>query len=147
MLVSHDTFTIRFRLRSGVEGVLQQTAAAWGPMRGLTTVAGTDGTVWIEGDTAWIADRDGARVLDRPDDLAPPAGAMPESDDPRHRFTHLELGPYTSLCEVLRAAVAGAPYPDTVAVPTFADGLAEMQVLDAVRASAAAGGALTPVAS
>ena len=44
------------------------------------------------------------------------------------------------------AAVAGVPYPDAVAVPTFADGLAEMQVLDAVRASAQAGGAVTPVA-
>jgi hypothetical protein len=32
-------------------------------------------------------------------------------------------------------------------VPTFADGLAEMQVLDAVRASAAAGGQVTLVAS
>ncbi|HEY5012858.1 MAG TPA: Gfo/Idh/MocA family oxidoreductase, partial [Acidimicrobiia bacterium] len=90
--VADDTFTIRFRLRSGVEGVLQQTAAAWGPMRGLTTVAGTDGTVWIEGQDAWIADRDGARILDVPDDLALPAGATPEREDPRHRFTHLELG-------------------------------------------------------
>ncbi|MDQ1533131.1 MAG: hypothetical protein QOF28_892 [Actinomycetota bacterium] len=144
--VADDTFTVRFRLLSGVEGVMQQTAAGWGPMRGLTAVAGTDGTIWIDGDRAWIADRDGARLLDVPDDLVfPPAAA--ESDDPRHRFTHLELGPYTRLCECLRAAVEGAEYPRTVAVPTFADGVAEMQVLDAVRASAAAGGALTTVAS
>jgi predicted dehydrogenase len=144
--VADDTFTIRFRLRSGVEGVVQQTAASWGPMRGLTTVAGTNGTVWIDGDRAWIADRDGPRLLDVPDDLAfPPAPA--ESDDPRHRFTHLELGPYTRLCECLRAAVGGVAYPDSVAVPTFADGVAEMQVIDAVKASAAAGGALTAVAS
>jgi predicted dehydrogenase len=141
--VADDTFTIRFRLRSGVDGVLQQTAAGWGPMRGLTTVAGTDGTLWIDGADAWIADRDGARRLEVPADLAPAAEAGPGSDDPRHRFTHLELGPYTRLCEVLRAAVVGGePYPDAVAVPTFADGLAEMQVLDAVRASSAAGGAL-----
>ena len=138
--VADDTFTIRFRLRSGAEGVMQQTAAGWGPMRGLTTVAGTDGTVWIDGDQAWIADRDGPRLLEVPDDLAFPRLAA-ESDDPRHRFTHLELGPYTRLCEALRAAVDGAPFPDRVAVPTFADGL------DAVRASAAAGGALTTVSS
>ena len=124
---------------------MQQTAAGWGPMRGLTTVAGTDGTVWIDGDQAWIADRDGSRLLDVPDDLAfAPGGA--ESDDPRHRFTHLELGPYTRLCECLRAAVGGVAYPTTVAMPTFADGLAEMQVIDAVRASARAGGALVAVA-
>ena len=144
--VADDSFVIRFRLRSGVEGVLQQTAAAWGPMRGLTAVAGTSGTVWIDGDVAWIADRDGTRVLDVPTDLAPVA-APAESDDPRHRFTHLELGPYTRLCEVLRCAVDGSPYPSAVPVPTFADGLAEMQVLDAVRASAAAAGAVTPVVS
>jgi predicted dehydrogenase len=141
--VADDTFTIRFRLRSGVEGVMQQTAAGWGPMRGVTTVAGTDGTVWIDGDRAWIADRDGPRPLDVPDDLAFPA--EPESDDPRHRFTHLELGPYTRLCACLRAASDGEPLPETVAVPTFADGLAEMQVIDAVKASAAAGGALVEV--
>ncbi len=145
--VADDTFTVRFRLRSGVEGVLQQTAAGWGPMRGLTAVAGTAGTVWIDGLSAWIADRDGARLLDVPEDLAPAADATPESDDPRHRFTHLELGPYTRLCGALRAAVAGAPYPDAVAVPTFVDGLAEMQVLDAVRASAQAGGVLVDVAA
>ncbi|MDQ1468273.1 MAG: hypothetical protein QOH10_2688 [Actinomycetota bacterium] len=143
--VADDSFTIRFRLRSGVEGVMQQTAAGWGPMRGVTTVAGTDGTVWIDGDRAWIADRDGTRLLDAPEDLALPPRATTESDDPRHRFTHLELGPYTRLCEALRAAAMRAPYPDAVAVPTFADGLAEMLVLDAVRASARAGGALVEV--
>jgi predicted dehydrogenase len=142
--VADDTFTIRFRTRSGVDGVLQQTAAGWGPMRGLTTVAGTEGTVWIDGDTAWIADRAGARPLEVPPELRPP-GAPAESDDPRHRFTHLELGPYTRLCEALRCAVDGAPSPDAVPVPTFADGLAEMQVLDAVRQSAAAGGALVMI--
>jgi predicted dehydrogenase len=145
--VADDTFTIRFRLRSGVEGVLQQTAAGWGPMQGLTAVGGTDGTVWIEGGRAWIADRDGARLLEVPDGLAPVAAAAVASDDPRHRFTHLELGPYTRLCEALRAGVDGEPTAAAVAVPTFADGLAEMQVLDAVRASAAAGGALVAVAS
>jgi predicted dehydrogenase len=142
--VADDTFTIRFRTRSGADGVLQQTAAGWGPMRGLTTVAGTDGTIWLDGDAAWIADRAGARPLDVPADLRLPTGPA-ESDDPRHRFTHVELGPYTRLCEALRGAVDGAPYPDAVLVPTFADGLAEMRVLDAVRRSAAAGGALVAV--
>jgi predicted dehydrogenase len=138
--VAEDSFTIRFRLRSGVEGLLQQTAAAWGPLAGITRVAGTDGTVWIEGDEAWIADRDGARRLGTPDDLALPP--PPEvHDDPRHRFTHLELGPYTRLCGVLRAAVDDRPAETPVPVPTFADGLAEMVVLDAVRRDAASDGA------
>ena len=133
-----DTFTVRFRLASGVEGVLQQTGAAWGPNAGMTRVAGTTGTVWIDGEDAWVADRDGERKLEVPDDLVlPPSPAA--SDDPRHRYTHLELGPFTRLCEVLRAGVEGRPLPDAVPPPTFADGVAGMRVLDAIRTSAAKG--------
>jgi len=142
--VAEDSFTVRCRLASGVDAVLQQTAAAWGPYAGLTRVAGTHGTTWIDGDEAWLADALGARRLEIPPDLELPA-APDESDDPRHRFTHLELGPFTRLCEVLRAGVEGRALPDAVPVPTFVDGLAEMRVLDAVRASARDGGALTPV--
>lgn len=139
--VAEDSFTVRFRLRSGVDGVLQQTAAAWGPAGGITRVAGSDGSLWTEGDRVWVADRDGARVLPVPDDLVlPPPPAA--SDDPRERFTHLELGPYTRLCAVLRDAVDGRRRASTVPVPTFRDGLACTEVLDAIRASAAADGAV-----
>jgi predicted dehydrogenase len=133
---AEDSFTIRFRLVSGADGVLQQTAAAWGPMSGLTRVAGTRGSAWIDGTEAWIADVDGTRRLDIPDDLALPP-APPESDDPRHRFTHLELGPFTRLCEVLRAGVEARTPEPAVPAATFHDGLASMRVLDAIRASAA----------
>jgi predicted dehydrogenase len=144
--VAEDTFTVRCRFASGVAGILQQTAAAWGPYAGITRVAGTTGTVWIEGEEAWLADGQGARRLEVPADLALPAPPA-ESDDPRHRFTHLELGPFTRLCEVLRAGVEGSPPPAAVPIPTFADGVAEMRVLDAVRSSAANDGAVTPVVS
>ena len=84
-------------------------------------------------------------ALEVPVDLAlpPPPAAL---QDPRERFTSLELGPYTRLCEALRSGIEGATREPAVPVPTFADGLAEMCVLDAVRLSAASGGALTPVA-
>ncbi|MBM3672111.1 MAG: Gfo/Idh/MocA family oxidoreductase [Actinobacteria bacterium] len=142
--VAEDTFTIRFRLASGVEGVLQQTAANWGPMAGITRVAGTEGTLWHEGATVMLGDRDGVRELAVPDDLAlPPAPA--ESDDPRHRYTHLELGPFTRLCEILRAGVDGREAESAVAIPTFHDGLAEMRVLDAIRESSANDGATVKV--
>ena len=142
--VAEDSFVVRFRLRSGAEGVLQQTAAAWGPYAGLTRVAGTDGTLWTEGDAVWLADRSGTREVPVPGDLAPPAGPAP-SDDPQHVYTHLELGPYVRLCEVLRAGVDGRPHGSAVPVPTFADGVAEMAVIDAIRASAAADGAVVAV--
>ncbi len=145
--LAEDSFTVRFRLRSGVEGVMQQTAAAWGPPTGLTRVAGISGTVWIDGDAAWIADADGSRPLPVDADLM--LAVEPEvSDDPRHRYTHLELGPYTQLLRALHSAIDGTRLDDvsTVPVPTFADGLACVEVLDAIRASSAADGARISVA-
>jgi predicted dehydrogenase len=141
---AEDSFVVRFRLRNDVDGVLVQTAAAWSTTNGTSVVAGTRGTVGIDAGGPWIADAAGRRALEVPDDLRLPA-APGESDDPRHRFTHLELEPYTKLCGVLRAGVDGRPSEEAVPAPTFHDGVAEMEVLDAVRASAAAGGAVVRV--
>ena len=142
---AEDSFVAQMTMRSGAEVVVQQTAASWTPgVVGLPVVAGTDGTLEIAPDGVWLSDRAGRRLLTIPDDLALPA-APDASDDPRHRYTHLELGPYTRLCEALRAGVEGRTGSSRVAIPTFADGLACTRVLDAIRASAAAGGAMTAV--
>lgn len=144
---AEDSFVVRASSRSGVEVVMQQTAASWTPdVSGLTVVAGTDGTLEVDARGVWCSDRSGRRLLETPDDLALPTS--PEvSDDPRHRYTHLEVGPYTRLCEALRAGIEGRDAPPNVPVPTFADGLACMHVLDAIRASAAAGGSAVTVSS
>jgi predicted dehydrogenase len=134
-----DSFTVRFRLESGLEGVMQQSAGAWGAPTGVTRVAGTRGSLWIDGTTVWLADRGGVQPVPVPPELVLPPVDVP-GDDPRHRFTHLELGPYTRLCEVLRAGVEGRALDSPVPVPTFADGFECMRVLDAVRASATADG-------
>jgi predicted dehydrogenase len=142
--VAEDSYALRFRLAGGVEGIAQQTAGAWGPSTSMTRVAGTDGTLWLEGDAVWIADRNGVRELPVPPELGlPPLPAV--SDDPRQRYSHLELGPYTRLCETLRAGIEGRPSTGVVPPPTFADGVAAMDVIDAIRASAFAGGALVSV--
>jgi predicted dehydrogenase len=142
---AEDSFVVRLATRSGVQGVVQQTAASWTPnVVGVTIIAGTEGTIEVGGDGVFCSDRAGRRQLPVPPDLA-----LPEpptlSDDPRERYTHLELGPYTRLAESLRAGVEGRVHASPVAVPTFADGLAEMQVLDAIRESAAGEGALVAV--
>ena len=143
--VAEDSFAILATMRSGVTGVLQQTAASWAPKRpALTAVAGTAGTLIVRGADVLLADSAGARDLVPTADLALPAPPT-VSDDPRERFTHLELGPYTRLCEVLRAGVEGRPITEVAEPPTFADGVAVTAVLDAVRASAAAGGARVEV--
>lgn len=134
-----DTFVIRAVLTSGCEVAIAQTAAAWGAVPGTTFVAGPAGTLWTDAGRVLLADRAGTRELPVPPDVMLPAS--PPSDDPRHRFTHLELSPYTRLCAAWRARIAGLPPPEPVAIATFDDGLAGMQVLDAIRASAACGGA------
>jgi len=138
-----DTFSVRFRLASGVTGMLQQSSAAWGRRADTTRVTGTAGALRLERGTVVVADADGEHELPVPEDLALPE--LPPSDDPRHRFTHLELGPYTRLCETLRARIDGRPDPTPVAAATFADGVASMRVLDAIRASAARDGELVRV--
>jgi predicted dehydrogenase len=129
---AEDSFVVRATMANGAEGVALQTAASWGAA-GLTVVAGTRGTLEIGSSGVWLTDADGRRLLEAHEPVTP-------SDDPRERFTHLELGPYTKLCEALRGL------PSAVPPPTFADGVACMRVLDAIRASAAAGGATVTVA-
>jgi predicted dehydrogenase len=142
---AEDAFAVHLTTRSGASGVLQQTAASWVPhVVGLTVVAGTTGTIELAGDSVFLSDGAGRRRIPVPGDLAL-AEPPDRSADPRERYTHLELGPYTRLAEVLLAGVEGRPPRTPVAPPTFADGVAGMRVLDAIRASAAAGGTVVAV--
>lgn len=138
---AEDSYTLRFRLKNGVEGVIQQSAGAWGPSGSMARVAGTEGTLWVENGAVKLATKEGVRDLPVPDDLQLPP--PPEkSDDPRKAFSQFELGPYIRLCEVLRAGVDGRAFTPAVPAPTFRDGVAAMAVMDAVRRSAAEGGVL-----
>ena len=142
---AEDSFVVHLTTRSGARGVLQQTAASWSPgVVGLTVVAGTDGTIEVTTDGVFCSDRSGRRELAVPADLSLPAPPS-LSEDPRERYTHLELGPYTRLAEALRAGVEGRSVDSPVPLPTFVDGVAEMRVMDAIRRSAAADGAVTTV--
>jgi predicted dehydrogenase len=139
-----DGFTVHFRMRSGVVGIMQSTAADRGPMLIETRVVGTRGTAWIEGvgATVRVADARGARRLDIPDDLR----TAPPSAPPRELLTTtyeqmtghgFDLGPYTRLAEHFRARIEGHEPPPGPAPATFADGVADMVVLDGMRRSAA----------
>jgi hypothetical protein len=97
----------------------------------MTRVAGTEGTVWIEGGIVRIADRVGTRELPVPLDLTlPPVSSDGSIQQPA------AVGLYTRLCEALRTAIDGEGPASAVPVPTFADGVACMEVLDAIRKSA-----------
>jgi predicted dehydrogenase len=138
--VAEDSYVLRFALSNGVQGVIQQSGGAWGPPAAMTRVAGTEGTIWAENGVVRIADRDGVRALPVPADAMHPA--PPDSKDAVPPRQSNLIGPYVELCEVLRAGVEGRAPVSAAAPPTFRDGLACMEVLDAIRTSAARGGAL-----
>lgn len=135
-----DTYHINFRTERGVEGVLQSSAATYGPFVMVSRVVGTAGTLWIEGDAVHVADADGERQLETPDDLVldapipPPAELMVTTYDFLH-CTGLELAPYTKLYVELASRMAGAPPSSDPAASTFRDGLATQRILDAIRRS------------
>jgi predicted dehydrogenase len=140
--VAEDSYSMRFTLKNGVEGSMQQSAGAWGPAATLLRCAGSKGTVWMEGNKVMVADKSGARELEVPADLQlppPPPAADPNS---ANRLSHFEMGPFIRLAEAMRDRIAGRAAATSVAIPTFADGLATMRIIDAMRASARSQGAL-----
>jgi len=87
-----------------------------------------------------------------PEELRVAAAAPPPSDllvsayDQLHSFG-IEMGPYTRLAERFRDLIVSGPIAMGDPAPaTFVDGVANMEVLDAIRRSHAAGGAWTDVA-
>ena len=145
-MTADDAFLVHFRLRSGAVGVLQSTAGDWGPPIVLTRVVGSKGTAWIEGvgATVRVADPHGTRTLAVADDLPTGGGPpLPEGivTTAYERMTAhgLDFGPYTRLAEVFKARIAGEPDPPGPTAATFADGVRDVAVLDAVRRSAAEG--------
>lgn len=136
-----DTFSLRFRTTSGIEGSMQQSAGAWGPPALMWRCAGTKGTVWLDKGTVFLADKDGTREIEVPAEFALPP-APPTADGTPAGF---EVPAFMRLCEHFRAAIEGRAIASSAPVPTFRDGLAVMQMMDAIRASAADGGALKAV--
>jgi predicted dehydrogenase len=138
---AEDSYTVHFRTRSGAEGLMQASAGDWGPPVLIARIAGTTGTVWTEGDTVQLADRSGTRTVAVPDDLQPVAPDPPPSDlmVTAYDFMHstgIDLAPYTRLAETFRDRILNRPIPTDPSPATFADGVAGMEVLDAIRRSA-----------
>lgn len=139
--VADDSYSLRFRLANGLEGSMQQSAGAWGPPATLVRCAGSKGTVWIDAGKVMLADKSGTRELEVPEDLRLPVIEALSSGRP----PSFELGPFTRLCEALHDAIIGRAGESAVAIPTFADGLASMKIMDAIRRSSQESGALKAV--
>ena len=137
---AEDTYTVHFRTLRGVDGVLQSTAGGWGSGVICSRVYGSQGSAWIEGDGVRVADAEGTRMLEVPADLVNPPPEGPAAELMKTTYDHLhaagfDLAPYTKLFGVMRDRIRGVDPPDDPPAATFADGLAEQQVLDAIRQS------------
>jgi predicted dehydrogenase len=139
---AEDAYSVMVELADGAVAFIQGVASDRGPMVFMTRVTGTLGTVWVEGDVVRVADASGTREAALPPELAvatpepPPAVLMHTEYDLLHA-TGIDLGPYTRLAEVFASLVRGAdPASFDPAPATFADGVASMAVLDAMRESA-----------
>jgi predicted dehydrogenase len=153
-MTADDGFVMHFRLRNGCVGTLQSTASDRGIMV-ETRVTGSTATAWIEGvgDVVKVADGSGVRTLAVPDELGRiPAPALPDgavSTTYERMITFgVEYGPYTRLARAFLDRIEDrSPAPDrwSPAPATFADGVAQMAVLDAARRSADGGGTWTEV--
>jgi predicted dehydrogenase len=147
---AEDGYIVHFRTAGGVAGVMQSIAADRGPMLFATRVVGTLGTAWAEGDRVKVADEAGTREVDLPAELRvqapdpPPPDMLVTAYDMLHSFG-IDYGPYVRLCEHFLARIEGRAAPAGPEPASFADGVANMSVLDAIRASDASDGAFVAV--
>ncbi len=137
---AEDSYSVHFRTRSGLEGILQSSAAARGPFAACTRFVGSRGTLFVEGDTVGVADASGERTLPVPEDLKLPAPSPPPAELLSNEYDMLhsmgiDLGPYTRLYECFRDRILDRPVAADPVMPTFADGVAVQAVLDAIRRS------------
>jgi predicted dehydrogenase len=139
-MTADDTYTVQFRLMTGVEGIMHSSCAIGGQFLATTKITGTDGSAWLQGDDVWVDTGAGPRQLDTPDDLRnsapipPPPELLHTTYDMWHS-TGLDLSPYTQLYAVARDRIAGKPVAADPPAATFADGVAGQAVLDAIRRS------------
>jgi predicted dehydrogenase len=146
-MTAEDGFVVHFVMSSGAVGTLQSTSGDWAPPVMITRVAGTGGAVWVEGAgaTVKVADATGSRTVEVPDDLMVESSAPPLPDGVVHTMyermiSHgMDFGPYARLAAVLRDRILGQPVAAEPRAATFADGVAQMAVLDAARTSARLG--------
>jgi predicted dehydrogenase len=139
---AEDTYTVHFRTVSGVDGMLQSTAGAYGPGIICSRFSGSKGSLWIEGDNVKVADADGVRTLDVPHDLRTLPASPPPAEFMHTAYDHLhaagfDIGPYTKLFECMRDRILGKDVAKDPAPATFFDGLAGQRVIDAIRQSSA----------
>lgn len=151
-MTADDTYAVQFRLVTGCTGIMHSSAASGGPSLSTTKITGTHGTAWLQpGEVkgtieVWIETAAGRQRI--PDVAGMPQLApipAPTELHPAHAAkTHWhvsgsDLVPFTRIYARIRDKIIGAPVPDEPPLATFADGVGQQAVLDAIRRSAALG--------
>jgi predicted dehydrogenase len=141
-MTADDTYTVQFDTATGATGVLHSSCAAGGQFVVATKVTGTAGSAWAQGDEVWIDTGAGPTQIPAADDLpavppVPPPSELLHSAYDMWHSTGMDLAPYTRLYEIMRDRVLGREVPADPAAGTFADGVANQAVVDAIRESSA----------
>jgi predicted dehydrogenase len=150
-MTSDDTYTAQLRLDNGATVLMHSSCAARGPWVSTTKIIGSAGAAWLQGEEVWVDTGSGEQQVPMPDDLPlvapdpPPSELLHTAYDAWHSMG-IDLAPYTRLYERLRDRALGRSVTDDPPAATFADGVAGQAVLDAIRASSAAGGRWTSIA-
>ena len=140
-MTSDDTYTVQLRTDGGCAVLLHSSCASGGPFVSVTKITGSAGTAWAQGDEVWVDTGGAPRQVPTPDDLPvlppdpPPAALLHTAYDMWHSMG-TDLEPYTRLFARMRGRVAGEATSDDPPEATFADGVANQAVLDAMRAAA-----------
>jgi predicted dehydrogenase len=142
-MTADDTFTVQLRLAGGANVLMHGSCATPGPFVAASKVVGSTGAAWLQGDEVWVDD--GApHQVPAPADLVPlppsppPAELLHTTYDMWHSMG-IDLDPYTRLYGVLRDRVLSKDVTPDPPAATFADGVANQAVVDAIRASAGKG--------
>lgn len=150
-MTADDTYSVLLRLTNGATVLMHSSCAARGPFLAATKIIGTAGTAWLEAGQVGLDTGSGPRLLPLPDhlpmeDLDPPPSELIHDAYDRWHSLGGDLVPFRRLYERLLQLAAGRDVPDDPAAATFVDGVEGQAVLDAIRASSAAGGGWTQVA-
>jgi predicted dehydrogenase len=143
-MTADDTYTVQLQTDGGCTALLHSSCAAGGQFVAVTKVTGTSGTAWAQGDEVWVDTGSGPRQVPSPPDLPvvppdpPPAELLRTTYDMWHSMG-TDQAPYTRLFTEFRARIAGEPPGADPVAATFADGVANQAVLDAVHAASSSG--------
>jgi predicted dehydrogenase len=137
-----DTYTVQFETTDGCIGVLHSSCAIGGQFVVAMKVTGAKGSAWLQGEEVWIDTGTGPEQVPPAPDL-PVVAPVPAPSELLHTAYDMwhsmgtDLAPYTRLYRVMQDRILGREVADDPAAGTFADGVANQAVMDAIRSSSA----------